>query len=168
MLLIPILVIMAVVSVSGCAFLTSGSVVVYTGVVFEPRELTVPVGSTVSWKAVSSSLDAPTFTVTSYQVGTGDGAFPSSGDIGPLRSYSYTFETPGTYPYENTRGSGAGVIIVTNTTQNQTNQTNQTNQNPTNPSNMTGNNSGGTTGNASGVSSLFKNWGSSFLKFIGL
>ena len=58
---------------------------------FEPRNVTIAVGTTVTWTWVGGFHD-----VTS----TGDPAFAGSGDpISPPHSYSYTFTTAGAYRY---------------------------------------------------------------------
>lgn len=66
---------------------------------FEPRELTVEVGSTVTWKQVG---DQP------HSVTAVNGLFDSSPNCRPLKSencdfegdtYSFTFEEAGTYEY---------------------------------------------------------------------
>ncbi len=129
-LLIISLTILAVVSISGCAFLNSGTVVVFdkldAGGSFSPSSTTVKPGTTVSWENFDRNIfSGVVFTVTST-----DGKFPSSGDIGPLNSYSYTFDNPGTYPYRDRYSGASGRIIVEETGSNQTdsNQTTDSSQ----------------------------------------
>jgi plastocyanin len=56
---------------------------------FSPAELTVPVGTTVTW----TNQDSAPHTVTAD-----DGSF-DSGRLNQGDSFSFTFETPGTYTY---------------------------------------------------------------------
>lgn len=64
------------------------------GLSFLPGELTVEVGSTVTWRNESSVIH----TVTSGTDGTHDGLF-DSGNLGPDEEFSYTFTEEGSYPY---------------------------------------------------------------------
>ena len=71
---------------------------------YEPASLTVSVGSTVTW--VNQGTTAVTVT-------SPDGLFDSD-SIGPNGSFSYTFDTPGTFryfcvPYPHMKGE----IVVT-------------------------------------------------------
>lgn len=56
---------------------------------FTPADLDIPAGTTVTW----TNLDSVAHTV------TGDNGGPDSGTISPQGTYSYTFSTPGSYPY---------------------------------------------------------------------
>ena len=56
---------------------------------FLPATLTIKKGTTVTW----TNDDIAKHTV------TGDQGGPSSSFFGKGQSYSYTFDTPGTYPY---------------------------------------------------------------------
>jgi plastocyanin len=56
---------------------------------FSPASVTVPTGTTVTWTNRDS---AP------HQVGSDTGAF-QGGALGTGASYSFTFTTPGTFPY---------------------------------------------------------------------
>lgn len=58
---------------------------------FSPASVTVKKGTTVTW----TNKDSVTHTVTE----TDSQAGPSSGDVNPGSSYSFTFNTPGTYHY---------------------------------------------------------------------
>lgn len=64
------------------------------GISFLPDELTVDVGTTVTWSNESSVIH----TVTSGTDGTHDGIF-DSGNLSPDEEFSYTFDEAGTYPY---------------------------------------------------------------------
>jgi plastocyanin len=58
---------------------------------FSPANITVKAGSTVTW----TNKDSVAHTVTE----TDGKAGPSSGDVNPGSTYSFTFKTPGTYHY---------------------------------------------------------------------
>ena len=64
------------------------------GISFVPADLTVEVGTTVTWTNESSVIH----TVTSGSDGTHDDIF-DSGDVGPNEEFSYTFNEVGTFPY---------------------------------------------------------------------
>jgi plastocyanin len=58
---------------------------------FEPANVTIPAGTTVTWTWVGGFHDV---------TATGTPAFPSSGaPVGPPETFSHTFNTPGTYLY---------------------------------------------------------------------
>jgi plastocyanin len=57
---------------------------------FTPSDITVPAGTTIRW----TNQDGPTHTVTSDTAGIFD-----SGNLAPNASFSFTFSTPGTFPY---------------------------------------------------------------------
>lgn len=61
------------------------------GFVFGPAATTVAVGTTVTW----SNSDSAAHTVT----GDGNVGVLDSGAIGQGATYTYTFDTPGTYTY---------------------------------------------------------------------
>lgn len=65
------------------------SVISISGNKFDPAELTVDVGTTVTW----SNNDSTTHTVTAPS-----GAF-NSGDLKPGQNFGYTFNEAGTYEY---------------------------------------------------------------------
>lgn len=67
-----------------------GTTVVMENIGFEPAELTVEVGETVTWVNNDAGL---IHTVTAE-----DGTF-DSGQITENEEFSYTFEEPGTHPY---------------------------------------------------------------------
>lgn len=81
---------------------TDGTTVTMKLIAFKPDAITVDAGSTVTWK----QTDPGVHTVTSGKVeqGTGgvteapDGAF-DSGEIATGKSFSFTFDEPGTYAY---------------------------------------------------------------------
>lgn len=64
------------------------------GLSFVPGDLTVEVGTTVTWTNESSVIH----TVTSGSDGTHDDIF-NSGDLGPDEEFSFTFNTVGSFPY---------------------------------------------------------------------
>jgi plastocyanin len=77
--------------------------VIIQGTSFSPAVFTVSAGTTVTWR----NLDGMTHTVTS------DTGIFDSGNIGINRVYSYTFTTPGEYPYHCTLHPGmSGTINV--------------------------------------------------------
>jgi plastocyanin len=58
---------------------------------FEPDDVTIPVGTTVTWRWVGGFHDVTP---------TGDPAFPGSGDpVAAPHTFSHTFNSPGTYLY---------------------------------------------------------------------
>lgn len=59
------------------------------GLSFTPENLTVPAGTRVTWR----NTDGMTHTVTS------DSGIFDSGNLSNNAVYSYTFDTPGVYPY---------------------------------------------------------------------
>ena len=63
--------------------------VVMESFAFSPAELTVPVGTTVTWENRHAAR---------HDVVADDGTFASP-LFGPGETYSYTFTEPGTYPY---------------------------------------------------------------------
>jgi plastocyanin len=70
---------------------------------FNPKELEVPVGSTVTW----TNLDAVAHTA------TGDAGEFNSGNLDPGQSYSFDFKTPGSYVYNCAYHPGMqGTIVV--------------------------------------------------------
>lgn len=72
---------------------------------FTPPQMTVPVGTTIKW----TNQDGPTHTVTSDMAGIFD-----SGSLAPNTSFSFTFNTPGTFPYHcMIHPSMMGKVIVT-------------------------------------------------------
>jgi len=104
------------VGVAGCASIASTGEydVGMTATAFDPPEITVSVGETVTWRNTSSRGH----TVTAYEDGLPDGAaffasgdFDSesaaregfsdslAGDLSNADTFTHTFEVPGTYPY---------------------------------------------------------------------
>lgn len=70
---------------------------------YAPDPITVPVGTMVTW----TNNDSTAHTATSNT-----GAF-NSGTIAPGRSFSFTFQTAGTYPYHCNFHSGmVGSVVV--------------------------------------------------------
>ena len=73
---------------------------------FEPRTLTVPVGTTVTW--VNHDVAPHTATHRSF----GDEPF-DTGNMPTSVKYSHTFRTPGTYSYQCALHQGmTGTIVV--------------------------------------------------------
>ena len=71
---------------------------------FSPREVTVKVGETVTWKNSANDMHTvtadPSRTKMKENVSVPPGAKPfHSGDIAPGKTYRYTFTTAGTYRY---------------------------------------------------------------------
>ncbi len=62
---------------------------------FVPNDLYVHVGDTVVWQ----NLSVLQHTVTSGNPCTPDGKFATPGILNPDEEYSFTFTTPGQYPY---------------------------------------------------------------------
>ena len=58
---------------------------------FSPADITVKKGTTVTW----TNKDSTTHTVTETDSQTG----PDSGDVASVKSYSFTFDTAGTFHY---------------------------------------------------------------------
>jgi len=68
---------------------TSPNEVFMTNSAFNPVSITVSNGTTITWTNKESMIH----TVTS------DSLFFNSGDMGKDKTFSYTFNKPGTYPY---------------------------------------------------------------------
>ena len=71
-------------------------------IAFQPERMTVPPGTTVTWR----NEDAADHTVTSGTVTQSGGGVTSSPDnkfdsrtLGGGKTFTFTFQTPGTYPY---------------------------------------------------------------------
>ncbi len=76
-----------------------------SGFAFSPGSLSVKVGTTITW----TNKDAAIHTVTSD-----DGKFTSSENLGQGATYSFTFNTAGSYPYRCAiHPSMTGTITVT-------------------------------------------------------
>lgn len=73
-----------------------------SGFAFGPNALEVPAGTTVTW----TNNDGPSHTVTAD-----DGAF-DSGSLGTGATYSFTFDTPGTYTYHCTFHQNMTATVV--------------------------------------------------------
>lgn len=87
----------------GCGAAANTAKVEFSGLVLHPQVLTVPVGTTVTWV----NKDPEPHTVTSLDAKVPDTALQGSpqpnvldsGPIEPGASFSFTFDTPGTYKY---------------------------------------------------------------------
>jgi plastocyanin len=77
---------------------------------FQPNQLSVKVGQTVSWLVVGNNPQSVVINQNPtpnalvpwwlpYQLPSVGGVFFDSGGIGPQQTFSYTFNTPGTFPY---------------------------------------------------------------------
>ncbi len=74
-----------------------------TGFAFDTRELTVKVGATVTWE---NQDGAP------HKIVADDGSF-ASGNLGNGDTFSFTFDAPGTFPYQcGIHASMKGTITV--------------------------------------------------------
>lgn len=67
-----------------------GTTIVMESIAFQPADLTVEVGETVTWVHNDPGLI--------HTVTADDGTF-DSGQITENEEFSHTFDTPGTYPY---------------------------------------------------------------------
>ena len=75
------------------------------GLAFTPSSITVSAGTTVKW----TNKESTSHTVTS----TSQTPLFSSGTLGNGGTFSFTFDTPGTYPYRCTLHSGMnGTVVV--------------------------------------------------------
>jgi plastocyanin len=82
---------------------------------FDPEELTISVGDTVTWRNISSvdhtATDDPSKAQDPANAVLPDGAEPwDSGNIEPGAEWSYTFETPGEYTYFCIPHEAAGMV----------------------------------------------------------
>lgn len=107
--LLFVVVIVAVVGVSGCTSQNqnssmSANSIAIQNMAFNPTTLTVPVGTTVTWK----NLDNVT-----HHIVSDTGAFESS-DLTNGQTFNFTFNKAGNYPYHcSIHPSMTGTIIVT-------------------------------------------------------
>lgn len=109
-LIFAILMILGIVSVSGCTNNsqsgTTANTVNIQNMAFNPATLNVKVGTTVKWVNMDS---------TTHQVVSNTGVF-NSGVLKNGQSYTYTFNKTGTYPYYcSIHPSMKGTIVVTKT-----------------------------------------------------
>ena len=82
---------------------------------FEPEELTVKVGDTVTWRntgtVVHTSTDDPSKAQDPANAVLPEGAEPwDSGDVAGGEEFSHTFETPGEYTYFCIPHEAAGMV----------------------------------------------------------
>ncbi len=85
------------------------SQVLMVNTTFQPQEITVPAGTTVTW----TNQDDVSHTVTSGPRDAPTNLF-DSGDIAPGGTFSFTFTDPGTYEYHCSVHPGMdGTVIVT-------------------------------------------------------
>jgi plastocyanin len=76
---------------------------------FQPAIITVAAGTIVTW----TNNDSVTHTVTSDSPGFDSGTLAAAGAYGGGGTFSYTFSTPGTYPYHCAYHAGmTGKVIV--------------------------------------------------------
>ncbi len=103
--------VVAVVGVSGCTSQNQTSSIGANGVIiqnmtFSPSTLTVPVGTTVTWKNLDN---------VAHHVVSDTGAF-DSGTLNNGQSFNFTFTKAGNYPYHcSIHPSMTGTIVVTST-----------------------------------------------------
>lgn len=74
---------------------TTTSSVSIRGFSYSPREITVPVGTTVTW----TNRDAVVHTVTSGDPGDADAGAAFNGSLAPGGSFEHTFDTAGEFVY---------------------------------------------------------------------
>jgi len=128
--LLFVVAIVMVVGVSGCTSqnqTSSTNSVNIQNMAFSPSTLTVPVGTTVTWKNLDN---------VAHHVVSDTGAF-DSGVLNNGQSFNFTFTKAGNYPYHcSIHPSMTGTIIVTSTgsgtgsgTSNQSTQNSSTNSN---------------------------------------
>lgn len=141
-LILLVLGIVGVVGVSGCTSQnqTSNSSVGANSVAiqnmaFNPTTLTVPVGTTVTWKNLDS---------TSHHVVSDTGAF-DSGVLSNGQSYSFTFNQAGSFPYHcSIHPSMTGTIVVTASGSSSSGSQNSSSKSNTSTSNSTDHKTNGT------------------------
>lgn len=107
LLIVVLLALLACLSICTVQGQPSGNAVQIKDFSYEPSQLTVSAGTTVTWTNYGS---------TPHTVTSDDGKF-NSGNIAPGAQYSYTFAQPGSYPYHCTiHPSMKGTITVTSET----------------------------------------------------
>ena len=75
----------------------------YYGGIFSPTTLNTTVGTTVTW----TNADSQT-----HQTVSDTGVW-NGGDVAPTRTFSFTFATPGSYPYKCLLHPGmSGTVVV--------------------------------------------------------
>jgi plastocyanin len=75
---------------------------------FDPQDVTVTAGTKVTW----TNNDSAGHTITSGTSGNPSGLF-DSGNVAPGQTFSFVFDTPGTYNYYSSYDQGmAGTVIV--------------------------------------------------------
>jgi len=125
-LILAVLGILAVVAVSGCTSNTnqtsnsssSANAVTIQNMAFNPATLNVQVGTTVTW----TNKDSNTHRVVS------DSGLFDSGDLANGKSFSYTFNQTGSYPYHcSIHPSMTGTIVVSTSASSTTNQSTSSN-----------------------------------------
>ena len=101
-LVLGILVVLGIVAVSGCTSSQSYTVTIQNGT-FNPSTMNVTVGTTVMWINKENATQ---------NVVSDSGLF-GSGNLTNGKSYNYTFNQTGTYPYHSSiNPSMTGTIIV--------------------------------------------------------
>ncbi len=102
-LVFGVFLILGVVAVSGCTSSQSNSTVTIQNMAFNPSTLNVQVGTTVMWINKDS---------TTHHVVSDTGVF-DSGDLATGKSYNYTFNQTGSFPYHcSIHPSMTGTIVV--------------------------------------------------------
>jgi plastocyanin len=93
---------LAALTCAGCGKAGTATVTI-TGLEFQPSVLTVSAGTTVTWvnnddTAHTVTSDAAKVSDTSFSISPAPGVFGSQA-LNPGQTFSYTFHTPGMYPY---------------------------------------------------------------------
>ncbi|MFE5588165.1 hypothetical protein [Kitasatospora sp. NPDC056531] len=68
---------------------------------FDPEQLTISAGDTVTWTNLSSSRQIVTF----------DSGSPDSVNINPGSSFRFTFDSEGVFPYRSDAGAAGEVTV---------------------------------------------------------
>lgn len=110
LLTLGVLIVLGAVAISGCASQSSNTILINNSA-FSPSILNIQVGTTVTW------INKANIT---QQIVSSTGAF-SSGNLTNGKSYSYTFNQSGTYPFHsgvNPSMSGTILVVTPNSTSN--------------------------------------------------
>jgi plastocyanin len=108
-------------SASPVAGTTANTVQLTDALRFDPATLTVPRGTTVTWRNTSqvphTVTDDPSKAASASDAQLPSGAQPwDSGNLNPGQTFTHTFDTPGTYKYfcqPHEAGGMVGTITVT-------------------------------------------------------
>lgn len=115
LLFVAILLVIGVVSVSGCTTQYSANTITIQNTAFNSTTLNINPGTTVTW----INKDNETQDIVSNS-----GIF-NSGNLTTNQSYNYTFNQSGNYPFHSTVDTNlTGTIVVTETTNNSSSSSN--------------------------------------------